>query len=443
MKKHVCLLLIGLLIPFSVSAETLDFNSPKTQSFVQQLKAQFFTQQQERFNEQRESILERLRKYRFVKNQSKEQTTNQQVLGGVMPESTSTVKSPAKNTYTLPAVQTLADDSCMDPNSTNPACRRTTNSPQTNPQVQAPPMTPSTQPIQGTADIDLSKLQKKYPGSKMTYFVDKPFMGDTRKAPGAEAKATQYENTFWTKWMNRDAPTGTGDWEQYSDFQKLYPGVCKDKYPLDTECQTADGNPYYANKQVIQRCSYGGFICENVAQQGGRCKDYKSRFLCGGTPPPEEEEKDPVTSNAEFNTQINYTAPEKPGYEPTKYEDTITRDSDTTTYQYGCKTSVIDGICERYELETSQGEIDPYQREKPFVTPNQQVLGGNMPTGIDLPVSHDTPTRDDYLYSKEKFDKNIEQPTTLPERIQRYNGESRYERLKRIQELMKLQYKNR
>lgn len=588
MKKWLSLALIILVLPFSVAAQNIDPHASSTKSFIRHLKAQFFVDQKEKFNQQKESILERLRKYRFSKQQSQQSITDEPVLGGVMSQDKSTktyeysisektkldsirskynldetwnhsqVKTwyitylknkiivddtPSKlsiitpesndryvsnqckiislcngpiecvskhlaidnmagtceyrpemdcykqnfnrcerqdngqcewslsnelqqcmaiatggvsqNIYKQPVLPQLADDSCMDPNSNNPVCvanrQNTYTKPQIHPTFREPPLPPNIQSAQQTGNINLSKLQKKYPGSRMTYFVDKPFMGDTRKAPGSDEKAAQYKNTFWTKWMNRDGPSGTGDWEQYSDFQKLYPGVCKDKYPLDTECQTAQGSPYNINKQVIQRCSYGGFICENVAQQGGSCKDYKARFLCGGTPPEEEpdepDERDPVTSSWKFESQTTYTPPEKPGEIPTKYNDTIKRDSDNATYQYGCSSSNINRICDRYKLETSYGKTDPYQTGDVLPDPsndNNQQLGGTMPSGIMLPPLESPVTREDYIYSKQKFENESRQKKTLPQRVERYSSEDRHERLKRAQEILKtMRYQNR
>ena len=50
------------------------------------------------------------------------------------------------------------------------------------------------------------------------------------------------ESYCWTRWLNRDLPSGTGDWETLADFPPHQ--VCP--RPVGIECQTADGRPYNA-----------------------------------------------------------------------------------------------------------------------------------------------------------------------------------------------------
>ena len=44
----------------------------------------------------------------------------------------------------------------------------------------------------------------------------------------------------WTKWLDRDNPSATGDWETLRDFPQTQ--VCPK--PLGIECQTTSGQPY-------------------------------------------------------------------------------------------------------------------------------------------------------------------------------------------------------
>ncbi|XP_076129318.1 uncharacterized protein LOC143110324 [Alosa pseudoharengus] len=84
----------------------------------------------------------------------------------------------------------------------------------------------------------------------------------------------------WTDWMDRDNPTGTGDWETVSDLKTEYP---KTMCPNATAIEVASvdgislndaGNVFHVNDHIT------GLICKNADQEKCFCRDYKVRFLC-------------------------------------------------------------------------------------------------------------------------------------------------------------------
>ncbi|XP_062292931.1 uncharacterized protein si:dkey-205h13.2 [Scomber scombrus] len=85
----------------------------------------------------------------------------------------------------------------------------------------------------------------------------------------------------WTKWYDRDNPSGTGDWETLRDLKDMNPGQICD-YPLYIEAVTTDtltpaistGENFYAYNPTT------GFVCRTEDQKSGDCRDYKVRFGC-------------------------------------------------------------------------------------------------------------------------------------------------------------------
>lgn len=84
----------------------------------------------------------------------------------------------------------------------------------------------------------------------------------------------------WTAWLNRDIPTGTGDWETVSEFRK---GYRRHMCPSPTAIEVASvdgisladtGNVFHANDHIT------GLICRNEDQGKCLCRDYKVRFIC-------------------------------------------------------------------------------------------------------------------------------------------------------------------
>ncbi len=85
----------------------------------------------------------------------------------------------------------------------------------------------------------------------------------------------------WTAWLNRDAPSGTGDWETLVDFRAAGHNICGASTPIGIECRTTPGGVDYRNAGEVYSCqpSVGG-ICQNIQQPDGTCFDYEVRFLC-------------------------------------------------------------------------------------------------------------------------------------------------------------------
>ncbi|XP_031419876.1 cartilage intermediate layer protein 1-like [Clupea harengus] len=80
--------------------------------------------------------------------------------------------------------------------------------------------------------------------------------------------------------MDRDNPTGSGDWETISCLKRRYPKrMCPN--PIAIEVATVDGisladagNVFYKNDHIT------GLICKNADQKTCFCRDYKVRFVC-------------------------------------------------------------------------------------------------------------------------------------------------------------------
>ncbi|XP_034386333.1 mucin-5AC-like [Cyclopterus lumpus] len=87
-------------------------------------------------------------------------------------------------------------------------------------------------------------------------------------------------NVCWTKWFDRDNPSGTGDWELLSSLRRQYPGqICPN--PGAIEAQTLTGISVAAAGEKIYRNDISnGFICRNRDQRDKRCQDYRVRFTC-------------------------------------------------------------------------------------------------------------------------------------------------------------------
>ncbi|XP_068591948.1 cartilage intermediate layer protein 2-like [Cebidichthys violaceus] len=84
----------------------------------------------------------------------------------------------------------------------------------------------------------------------------------------------------WTKWYDRDNPSGTGDWENLSSLHKENPGKICPK-PVAIEVQTLTGLSVAAAGEVIFISNpTKGFVCRNQDQNSGMCLDYKVRFGC-------------------------------------------------------------------------------------------------------------------------------------------------------------------
>ncbi|TNN44909.1 Cartilage intermediate layer protein 2 [Liparis tanakae] len=85
----------------------------------------------------------------------------------------------------------------------------------------------------------------------------------------------------WTKWYDRDGPSGDGDWETLSALQAEHPdAICSN--PVALEAQTLAGLSVAEAGDVIhKRDPIKGFVCRNKDQPEGKtCSDYRVRFSC-------------------------------------------------------------------------------------------------------------------------------------------------------------------
>lgn len=84
----------------------------------------------------------------------------------------------------------------------------------------------------------------------------------------------------WTAWLNRDHPSGSGDWETVSDFRAGGYNICNGATPLGIECRTLSGVDWRSTGEVYTCDRTAGGICQNSHQTDGFCEDYQVRFLC-------------------------------------------------------------------------------------------------------------------------------------------------------------------
>uniref|UniRef100_A0A3P9NI14 WxxW domain-containing protein n=1 Tax=Poecilia reticulata TaxID=8081 RepID=A0A3P9NI14_POERE len=104
----------------------------------------------------------------------------------------------------------------------------------------------------------------QYGGQDSVWAYDRTSRFVCRKRDQRDRKCHDYKVCFgcsfdtlcWTKWYNRDRPTGSGDWGQLSALRKENPGG---------DLSTALGK---------------GFVCHIKDHRFGRCRDYKVRFGC-------------------------------------------------------------------------------------------------------------------------------------------------------------------
>jgi hypothetical protein len=81
----------------------------------------------------------------------------------------------------------------------------------------------------------------------------------------------------WTSWLDRDDPSGTGDWEMISDFRAAGNNICNGATPIGIQCRTLSGVDWTSTGQTYTCDRTIGGVCQN---NGQNCLDYQVRFLC-------------------------------------------------------------------------------------------------------------------------------------------------------------------
>ncbi len=86
----------------------------------------------------------------------------------------------------------------------------------------------------------------------------------------------------WTDWLDRDNPSGAGDWETINDFNSgKFKAVC-DK-PMAIQCRSKDGTYWTQTNDLNATCEREeGLVCRNADQPDNACEDYEVRFFCPG-----------------------------------------------------------------------------------------------------------------------------------------------------------------
>lgn len=87
-------------------------------------------------------------------------------------------------------------------------------------------------------------------------------------------------NGKWTKFFDRDNPSGFADAEDLSGLRRSYPGqICPVPSAIDARLIT--GEDYRTAGQVVRINSTFGFTCHHQHQKKKeRCRDYMVRFCC-------------------------------------------------------------------------------------------------------------------------------------------------------------------
>jgi len=85
----------------------------------------------------------------------------------------------------------------------------------------------------------------------------------------------------WTSWLDRDNPSGNGDYETLTDF--INSGQSCEN-PSKVEWKTVNGEKFSSQNLHVDKSF--GFYCLNSENPSG-CKDYEVRFYCGVDEPAE------------------------------------------------------------------------------------------------------------------------------------------------------------
>jgi hypothetical protein len=81
----------------------------------------------------------------------------------------------------------------------------------------------------------------------------------------------------WSSWLNRDNPSGTGDWETLADFSFSQVGC---SLPAFIDAKTIAGVSWQSTGEKLTVSPDVGLFCRVAEQTDGDCQDYQVRFGC-------------------------------------------------------------------------------------------------------------------------------------------------------------------
>ncbi|KAK6181085.1 hypothetical protein SNE40_009018 [Patella caerulea] len=83
----------------------------------------------------------------------------------------------------------------------------------------------------------------------------------------------------WSQFYNRDAPSGSGDWETLKDLRNVHSNLCANPSAIDARVVQTNLDYRTANENVGLSPAYG-LWCQNKHQTDNYCQNYKVRFCC-------------------------------------------------------------------------------------------------------------------------------------------------------------------
>jgi hypothetical protein len=144
----------------------------------------------------------------------------------------------------------------------------------------------------------MKRLNKSFVIFALGIFIISVFsVGSVSAGLFGKAKITAQvtlDSEGWTPWLNRDGPSGNGDYETLTDYVNLGQSCSS---PSKVEYRPVN------REKVFQNVHYGntiGFYCLNSENPSG-CLDYEVRFYCG-----EEDEEKSVCGNGVVDYSVEF-----------------------------------------------------------------------------------------------------------------------------------------
>jgi hypothetical protein len=82
---------------------------------------------------------------------------------------------------------------------------------------------------------------------------------------------------WWTVWLDRDNPSGSGDWEHRNGFGNR---VCSNPTRIEARRKSDRREAAQTGETFLHYNPRNGFVCLNRDQSDKWCFDYEVRFLC-------------------------------------------------------------------------------------------------------------------------------------------------------------------